>query len=387
MKESKRTIYLDYAATAAQRFSNPGGIHGLAEKAHGLLEDARKEVARVFHVRADEIVFTASATEANNMVVRGLPKKGHIITTAFEHPSVLEPIRLLEREGASVTYLLPNEEGVVSVQSVKEALRDDTVLVSIMYVQNEIGSIQPISSIGRCIRAFRGDGAYPLFHVDAAQAPNICTLDVGALRADLVTVSSHKLYGPMGAAALMKRSHVELNPLMVGGGQEYGLRPGTENVPAIVGFADVLKEASEKREEEMSRLADLRSYFIQQASKSISDVHINGPRDSVCAPSMVNLSFIGVLAEQLVVELDVAGIAVSAASACSARGDGVLSYVVSSLGVSDERLQSAVRFSFGRSTSQEDLDVVVLELTRIVSKLRAQKNIVGSIGLLGIMGV
>lgn len=387
-----KRIYLDYAAATpvdpavisamapywSSVYANPGAIHADGDMARQALEGTRARIAQVLHVRKDEVYFTGSTTEANNLALEGLPEKGHIVVSAFEHASVLEPIKELERKGFSVTYIKPNTDGVVRAGDVIDALREDTVLVSLMYVQNELGSIQPISKVGRAVVKARGNTAYPLFHVDAAQASTILSLDVTALRVDLLTLGAGKCYGPKGVGVLMKRSFVSGEPMIRGGGQEGGLRSGTEAVPLCVGFAEAFVLAQEKAKEYCEYVASLRDHFISAVEEQVPEVVLNGVRDSSENPSIANLSFLGCDAEQLVVELDVAHISVSATSACNARGLDEHSYVLEALIDDVVRISSAVRFSFGKQTTKEELEVVVRELVRIVPRLRAQAKVVAS---------
>lgn len=384
-QRKNREIYLDYAATTplcsvARRaffrcqkdaFANPAGIHTLALRARKALEDARTTFARLLHVRSSQVVFTASATEANNMVIQGLPTKGHIISTTIEHASVLEPIKQKEREGWGVTYISPDETGHIDPEMIVRALRDDTVLISVILVQNEIGTVQPIARIARKVHEACAGRSVPIIHTDASQAAHTHVLDMVSLRADFLTLSSHKTYGPKGVGVLVGRNFPILKPLIVGGGHEGGMRSGTPNTPAIVGCAVAYAKAQAGAEKEYARLMHLRDFFIHHVTSTLPDVMVNGT--APISPHIVNLSFLGVSAEHLVVLLDMAGIAVSAGSACASQSDA--SSVVEAL-AGTARAESAVRFSFGSGTTKKQLIRVLKEVTRRVDTLRTDAKIV-----------
>lgn len=394
---SKR-IYLDYAATTpldphveeAMRpfwsdvFGNAGGLYDEGRRAKKALDEARANIARVLSARPEEIIFTSGGTESDNMAILGVARqigKGHIITTSFEHHAVLEPIRQLEKEGFEVTYLDVGVEGVVSPESVVAALRPDTILVSIMCANNEIGTIQPIAEIGKAIRAYRlskiktpptpGDpgSKWPYFHTDACQAAGYLNLNVEGLAVDLMTINASKIYGPKGVGLLYKKMGVALKSLMYGGGQESRLRSGTENIPLIVGFAKALEIAESMKESEGKRLTVLRDYTIQELQRVIPKVVLNG-HATKRLPNNINVSILDIEGEALVLYMDAHGIAFSTGSACTSESLEP-SHVILALGKPYEFAHSSMRFTLGRSTTKEDIDYLVRTLETMVEKLRA----------------
>lgn len=398
-------------------FGNPSSIHSLGVSAKRALEEARKKIANTLNCRPQEIVFTSGGTEGNNLAILGVAKsigekyknkRGHIIVSAIEHESVLAPCRALEKEGFNISYLPVSKEGIVDPEEVKKALRPDTVLVSIMYANNEIGTIQPISEIAKVLRRFRRDGngkqdskfialsllgtsalsqradrragnlesCFPLLHVDACQAPGLLPLNVAKLGVDLMTLSGSKAYGPKGVGCLYIKTGTPISPIIYGGGQEGGLRSGTENVAGAVGIAEALAIAEKGREAETKRLTKLRNYSVEKILKIIPGADINGFIDTVYPmgysdrhlSNNINIYIPGVINEQLVIELDAIGVSTSSGSACHSRDDEA-SHVIKALGYSEERAQSSVRFSLGRSTTKQDIDYVLKELPEILKRI------------------
>lgn len=389
-------IYLDYAATTpvtpsvleamtpyfSEKFGNPGSLHSFGQEAIAAVDRSREAIAKSIGADFREIIFTGSATEANNLALRGVVKSQksnvkspRIIISTIEHESVLETARDLERDGVEVIYLPVDHNGVVDLEQLKSALNDRTVLVSVMYANNEIGSVQPIAAIGETIREFRTyhTRALPLFHTDAAQAFQYFDCDVNKLGVDLMTLSAHKIYGPKGVGALYVRKNPEsriqnlesgkrlpdsryqiLDALITGGGQEFGLRSGTENVPSIVGFAKATELAIEAREHEAKRVGDLKRTFWNGLKKICPDAETNGSREHD-APHILNVYFPERLAEELLTRFDIAGLAVSSGSACRSRA-AESSYVIEALGFTKERARRNIRFSFGRLTTEKELD-------------------------------
>jgi cysteine desulfurase len=386
-------IYLDYAATTpveqavlramkpyfSEKFGNAGSLHSFGQAAIAAVDRSRETLAGLIRAEFREIIFTGSATEANNLAIRGVvrqaPKgrgegagKPRIIVSSIEHESVLETARDLEKDGVEVLYLPVDKFGVVDLQKLKESLTEQTALVSVMYVNNEIGTVQPIVQIAKIIRDFRNHsplaaGRGPLFHCDASQAFNYYDCAVHELGVDLMTLSSHKMYGPKGAAALYVRVEnvSRLLPIMTGGGQEFGLRSGTENVPAIVGFAKAAEVAATMREKEAKRTAELRDHFWRGIKKIYPSAEINGTLDfhpqfstSSSSPHILNVYFPSHEAQDILTRLDLAGIAASSGSACRSRALES-SYVTLALGHAKARARSSVRFSFGRSTTKIEL--------------------------------
>jgi len=394
---SKR-IYMDHAATTyldervknamepywIEEFGNPSALYKEGREARQALESAREDVAKMIGARTEEIIFTNGGTESDNLAILGAAyaaseerargKSGgtpHIVTTKFEHHAVLSPCEFLEknslpagRQGFEVTYLEVGEDGVVKPEDVAEALRPDTVLVSVMYANNEIGTVQPIAEIGAILKNHRA-----LFHTDACQAAGYLDLDVGKLGVDLMTVNGSKMYGPKGIGFLYAKRGVKLKPFLYGGGQERKLRPGTENVPAIVGLAEALRIAQEEREEESARLAELRDYFIGRITGEIPKVFLNGHPEKRL-PNNVNVSILGVEGEAAVLYLDEYGIACSTGSACTSESFEP-SHVILALGKPRAHAHGSVRFSLGRRNTREDIDRAADTLKAVVEKLRS----------------
>ena len=392
--KKKKIIYLDHAAATPMdpkvlvamkpyfldTFANPSSLYSVGVKAKNAVEDARKKIAEILFTQPDTIYFTSGGTESNNLAIIGSTwineKNGkHIITTRIEHDSVLRPIQELEKNcGFKVTYLEVDENGLVSVDDFKKALRKDTILVSIMYANNEIGTIQPLADIGREILKWRktNNTSYPYFHTDAAQAGNYLDLQVEKLHVDFMTLNGSKIYGPKGVGVLYKRRGVKMQPQSYGGRQERGARAGTENVPGVVGFTKALELVQKNKEKKNTEIAKLRNYFWMKMQKQIPDVYLNGPaleKNEERLPSNLNVYFKNVEAEALVLYLDSYGISVSSGSACSTESNEP-SHVLKALGFSDERANSSIRFSFGNSTTKQDIDTVMKYLPKIIQELR-----------------
>lgn len=405
-----KRIYLDYAATTpmdprvseamepfwTENFGNAGGLYEEGRKAKEALRESRGKIARVFGARSEEIIFTSGGTESDNLAIFGVARavaapssksdffgvlksdffpgaaaRPHIITTKFEHHAVLEPCQQLQKEGFDVTFLDVGEDGVVNPEDVRWALRPETILVSIMYANNEIGTIQPIAEIGKIIKEYRElkkKGGYPLFHTDACQAAGYLDLNVNNLGADLMTVNGSKIYGPKGIGFLYKRSGVKIKPQIVGGGQEMRMRSGTEPVALIVGLAKALEIAQAEREAETARLTPLRDYFISEIQKRIPKVILNG-HPTKRLPNNINVSILDIEGEALVLYLDAKGISFSTGSACTSESLEP-SHVILALGKPYEFAHASMRFTMGRGTTKEDLDYVLSELPNAVEWLR-----------------
>lgn len=386
-----KRIYLDYAATTpldetvlkamlpyfSEKYGNPSSVHAFGQEAQGAVDAARAKVSAALSCLLQEVIFTGSATEANNMAVFGAMRaatrtgrKAHILTSAIEHKSMREPIAAVAKElGADVTYLPVGKDGVVRVEGVAKALRDDTALVSIMYANNEVGSIQPLAEISEIIKTHKKLQAsrsmfQALFHTDAAQAANYFSLSVAELGVDMMTLSGHKIYGPKGIGALYLKKGTPLTPLIFGSGQEYGKRSGTENVSHIVGFAVALERAGEEKEKESRRVAELRDYFVAQVLARIPNTSMNGGVKRRL-PNNANVLFLGRSAPELILALDLAGVAVSAGSACQSKAISE-SHVLLALGLSKKDANSSIRFSLGRYTTKDDIDTALAALVKLV---------------------
>jgi cysteine desulfurase len=395
-------IYLDYAASTPvdpavlhamepyfmKRFGNPGSLHSFGQEAIAALDRSRETIARSIGAEFRDIIFTSSATEANNLALRGVVRAGEnkkyrVIISAIEHESVLETARGLERAGVEVIYVPVDKQGVVNLKKLKESLNDKTVLVSIMYANNEIGTVQPIREIGKIIREFKETslvGAKPFFHTDAAQAFQFLDCNAATLGVDLMTLSSHKIYGPKGTGALYigknirSAQSVSLDAVISGGGQEYNLRSGTENVPAIVGFAKAIELADAARKKESLRIAALRDQLWRGIQKIYPKAEINGAafdQKAQTLPNILNIYFPGYHAQELLTKFDLAGLAVSSGSACRSRAMES-SYVIEALGASKnspERAKSSIRFSPGRPTAKGDIVAAVKLFSKSIRSL------------------
>ncbi|MEK7582590.1 MAG: cysteine desulfurase family protein [Patescibacteria group bacterium] len=377
-----KRIYLDHAAATPLNArvrkaiikvlgvaGNPSSYNNAGREAAMMLEEARQTVARFLGAHSDEIVFTSSGSEANALAILGVMngfKKERILTTPIEHLSVLESIKAVV-SGGEVSMIAVNEKGEVELKDIREKLTSTTILVSVMYANNEIGTIQPIAQIGKMIREFRRKYkvSFPLFHVDACQATEYLDMNVQHLGVDFLTFNGSKIYGPRGTGVLYVRRGVTLQSLIRGGGQEQGLRAGTENVPACIGLAEAL-ECIPKQEK--ARLTLLRDYFFTQLKACLPDVRINGSLGDDRLPNNVNISIPGLDSENLLLELDAAGISAGSGSACTARSVEP-SHVLKAIGVKKPYLDGALRFSMGRATTKKDIDYVLQKLPLIIKKL------------------
>jgi cysteine desulfurase len=382
-----RRIYLDNSATTpidrevveamlpflTEKFGNASSIHFFGQEARAAVDKARHQVAEAINARPAEIVFTSGGTEANNLAIRGLleanEKYGkHIITSAIEHSAVKEVCLDLEKRGCEVTYLPVYENGVVKIEDVKSALRDDTILITIMTANNEIGTIQPVEEIGRMVRELRETGKKIWFHTDAVQALGKISVDVEEIGCDLLSLSAHKIHAPKGVGALYVRRGVRLHKQNIGGHQERERRGGTENVPYIVAFGKACENAKKNLNENAAHLRILRDKFESEVGEKIEDIIFNGERTRRL-PHISNISFRYIEGEGLLINLDMQGIAVSTGSACSS-GSLEPSPVIRALGRNDELARGAIRFSFGKENTLEDVEYLLEILPKSVENLR-----------------
>lgn len=366
-----------------EEFGNPNSIHSMGVSARKAVEGARKDVAIAFNCHSDEVIFNSGGTEGNNAVIFGvfnhLRKNGvkysemRAITTNIEHSSVLECFKELERRGVKVDYATVGENGIIDPMTIKKMLKPETVLVSVMYANNEIGTIQPIREIAKVIRNFRKNfeakshkltaNNFPLFHTDACQTPLFLNLNVQELGVDLMTIDGQKIYGPKGIGALFIKRGVSIEPIIFGGGQEKGLRSGTENVPLIVGLAKAIEIANKNNFKNNERLSKLRDYFIKKIEEKIPQAVLNGDRIQRL-PNNINISISGIDPEFVVLELDEKGIVCSTKSAC--LKDESASYVISALSRDRNHSQTSLRFSLGLETAKKDIDYVVKILAELI---------------------
>jgi cysteine desulfurase len=376
-----RRIYMDYASTTPvdtrvvkamvpyfnEKFGNTMSIHSAGRAAKNALEDAREKVAGLMNAKPRELVFTGSATESNNFALKGIAfansKKGkHIIVSKIEHDCVLNSARWLEKQGFKVTYLPVDEYGLVDPKEVEKAIRKDTILVSVMHANNEIGTIEPIEEIGKICRK---KGVY--FHSDAAQSFGKIPIDVRKMNIDLLTVNAHKMYGPQGVGALFIRGGVTIDPLLHGGGHEFGLRSSTTNVPSVVGFGVAAELRKKEMDSEAKRLTKLRDKLIKGVLE-IDDTRLNG-HPTKRLPNNTNFSFSFIEGEALVLHLDMKGIDASTGSACSSSSLEP-SHVLTAIGLKHELAHGSLRLSLGKENTEKDIDYVLKILPPIVKNLR-----------------
>ncbi len=351
-------------------FGNPSAMHQKGVEAENYIKEAREIIAKTLKVQGKELIFTSGGTESNNLAIMGCAAANHrmgrhLITTQIEHPSVGNVMKAMEEDGYEVTYLPVDQNGQISLEQLKNALRPDTMLVSIMYVNNEIGAVQPIEEIGKLIKA---NNPATLFHVDAIQAYGKYRIYPKKLNVDLLSVSSHKIHGPKGAGFLYCDQKVKIKPLLYGGGQQGNLRSGTENVPGVAGMAEAAREIYTDFEAKVEQLYELKAYFTEQI-QTLERVKINGLTGRESAPHVVSVSFAGVRSEVLLHSLEERGIYVSAGSACASNKPAV-SATLKGIGVAKELLDCTLRFSFSVHTTKEEIDYCMEALRQILPMLR-----------------
>lgn len=380
------TIYLDHAATTPMAkeaivrmtgamedlYGNASSIHATGREARKYLDEARAALAHSIHAQANEIIITSGGTEADNMAIFGTAyarktEGNHIITTQVEHHAVLHACEKLEKEGFNVTYLPVDETGRVRVEDVAAALQDDTILVTIMYGNNEVGTIQPIAEIGMLLK-----GHQATFHTDAVQAYGIEYLDVELLGVDLLSVTAHKINGPKGIGFLFARQGVKLESLLYGGSQEKKRRAGTENIPAVIGFAAAVQKAAEAREANRRKYNGFKQLLIKQFDEAEISYKVNGTLDETL-PHVLNVSFPGTNVESFLVNLDMEGVHVSSGSACTAGSIDPSHVLVAMFGDSAEAIRSSIRFSFGIGLTEEDIMEAGKRTAAIVKRLVKNK--------------
>jgi cysteine desulfurase len=391
MSESPE-IYLDHAATApldprvretmlpylGEDFGNPSSLHITGRRAKQALDDARDEIAKILHCRASEIIFTSGGTEADNLAILGIyraykEKGNRVVTTTIEHHAVLNTVEhLVKKEGAEGIFVKVDRDGLVDPANIVAALNDKTLLVSVMFANNEIGTIEPIAAIGQAIADWkkasgRKPNDAPFFHVDACQAVGAVAIDVNELKCDLLALNGSKIYGPKGVGALYVRTGLRPEPLIYGGGQEWGLRSGTENIAAIVGLAKALSLAQTERETENARLVALRDKLIAGLLQ-IPKTRLNG-HPTKRLPNNANVSIMDIEGEAMLLYLDEAGFRASTGSACTSASLDP-SHVIAAIGLPYEAAHGSMRFTLGHATTEADVEKLLKTLPPIVEKLR-----------------
>ncbi|MHB9019691.1 MAG: cysteine desulfurase family protein [Minisyncoccota bacterium] len=383
-------VYLDNASTTPVdprvlramlpyfkgKYGNPSSLHTLGREGKKAIEASRNSIAKQIGAESDEIIFTSGGTESDNLAILGIARaykdRGkHIIVSNIEHKAILDPCKKLEKEGFEIIYLEVDKNGLISLEKLGSSIRPDTILVSIMYANNEIGTIQPIKEIAKTIK--NNKLSDPIFHTDACQAIGALPINIKELGVDALTMSSPKIYGPKGIGCLYLNKKYKIEPIIFGGGQERGLRSGTENVAAIVGFSEALSISEKKRVLENSRLIKLRDYFLFRIKKEIDGVLINGDIKKRL-PNNINISIKGVEGESLLLLLDRYGVYCSTGSACSSL-DLNPSYVLLGIGLPLELAHCSIRFSLGRYTKKSDIDHAMEILIKSITKIRKMSSI------------
>lgn len=386
-----RSVYLDHAATTAtdlavvkamqpyfsKYFGNPSSLYHAGRIANGAVNDARRTIAGLIHALPDNIIFTSGGTESDNLAIFGTAEANknigkHIISVATEHHAVLHALEKLKKNGYEITFIKVDQEGFVKTDDVISAIRPDTILISIMYANNEVGTIQPIEEIGRSLLRYRKEknSAFPYFHSDACQAAGYIDLDVEKLHVDLMTVNGSKIYGPKGAGFLYVRRGVKITPQEVGGSQERRLRAGTENVPGIVGLTKAMELAQKNKDKEAERIRSLAKYFWDELQEKISKIQLNGPAiGNKRLSNNLNVSFLDIEGEAMLLYLDEYGVMCSTGSACTSDSLDP-SHVLTAMGLQYEMSHGSIRFSLGKENTKQDIDYLMKYLPNIVGQLR-----------------
>lgn len=391
-----KNIYLDHAATTRldddvlktmqpyfqENFGNSSSVHSFGQKSMQAIDESRQKVATFLNCSISEIIFTSGATESNNLAIQGIVKKywqekganapvPHIITTSIEHHCVLDTIIDLKKSNLAEMDILPvhNNEGIIKLEDLEEKIKENTILVSVMYVNNEIGTIQPIKEIGEFLRKENSNRKNRIiFHTDAVQGINYFDCDVEKLGVDLLSFSGHKIYGPKGSGVLYIKKGTPIKPIQFGGGQEYKIRPGTHNAPAIIGLGKAIELVSNEKLQTKTNIEKLRDYLIEKMLKEVPNSYLNGSKEKR-SPNNANFRFDNVEGEGLILSLDMEGIAASTGSACSS-GSLEPSHVLLALGLKHEQAHGSLRITLGKETTQEEIDVLIEKTKEIVDRLR-----------------
>lgn len=372
-------IYLDNSATTKpykevvekmifaleNDYANPSSLHKKGLEVEKNIKKIREDIARTLGVKEKEIYFTSGGTESNNSIIRGVldKRKNHIITTKIEHPSVLDTIKTLEKEGIEVTYLDVDSEGKIDIDSLKSSIKENTILVSIMHVNNEVGSIQPISEIGKYLKTLK-EKVY--FHVDAVQSFGKINFKLSKYNIDFMSVSGHKIHGPKGIGFMYIKENSKVKPLFTGGGQEFGFRSGTENIPGIYGLGEAVRITNKNLDKNIQKINTLKNLLKSEILNNIENVKINSPEDGVC--HILNVSFLGVKGEVLLHYLEQKDIYVSTGSACSSKKKG--SHVLNAMNLSKDEIEGTIRFSLSCFNTEEEILETIKVLKSSVEDLR-----------------
>jgi len=373
-------IYLDNAASTQihpvvieemipflkEQYGNPSSIHRLGRLSHKAIQNARKKIADLIHCQPEEILLTSGGTESNNTALLGIANsnsKKHIITSSIEHDAILEPCKKLEKEGSEITYVPVDSDGLLNSEKIRESISKDTCLVTIMFANNEVGTIQPIKEISKICKENK-----VIFHTDAIQAVGKVDINVKELDLDLLSLSSHKINGPKGVGALYIKKGIQIDPFILGGGQENGLRSGTENVASIVGFGKACQLAKENMRNNISNFTNLRDSLVSKITEQISHATFNGHKEKRI-PNNAHFTFLGVNGEDLIIKLDENGIAASTGSACSVRVQKA-SHVLKAMGFDHEQITGSLRLTVGISNNESEIEKTVEILKKVVKELR-----------------
>ena len=380
---SQRRVYMDHAATTpvdpevveamtpyfTEIYGNASSLHSFGREAHNAMEEARSRVARLINASPEEIIFTAGGTESDNIAIKGAAyanrsKGDHIITTTIEHPAVLETCRNLERQGFKASYIPVGKDGLIELESLRKAVTERTIVITIMHANNEIGAIEPIEEIAEIART-----KSVIFHSDAVQSAGKIAIDVKEIGIDLLSISAHKIYGPKGIGALYIRKGTRLEPIIHGGGHERGLRSSTENIPGIVGLGKAAELAERRMSEDTAHLTNLRDQLIKSTLSEIEESYLNG-HPTKRLPNNAHFRFTGIEGEALILNLDERGIAASTGSACSSK-KLLPSHVLMAIGLDEVQAHGSLRLTLGRENTKEDVEYVLQVLPETVGKLRA----------------
>lgn len=375
-------VYLDNSATTKidkrvlkkmmpyyeNKYGNASSIHFMGQENDIQITKCKKDIAKILNGEADNIIFTSSATEANNLIIKGVMRanrdKGtHFLISSIEHPCVLSSARELLDEGFTFDYIAVDEKGIINLEDLKKKIKPETVLISVMAVNNEIGTIQPIEEIGKIAKAKK-----IYFHTDAVQAVPYLKIDIAKWGVDFLSLSAHKFYGPQGVGLAYVNKNIKIKPLIVGGGQENGLRAGTYNMAGIVGMTEALKLSYAEKVEYLKKVKTLRDYFLKEIQKKIKNIRVNGDLKSR-TPNNLNIMFEGIEGEAILIDLSFSKICVSTGSACSAQNLKVSS-VITAMGIDPKYMNSNVRFTWGRYNNKKEVDYVISKLVKTVERLR-----------------